>query len=165
MKKVINGRQYNTDTAKFIDGVYSGIGSFEEYEADLYKKKTGEYFLYESGGPMSRMAVNANYNEVTGSENITPLTVSEVKKWLEDNNLAEAYEKLFSVTEGRTLKELRETKGLTQSELAEKAGVPVGHIQKYETGERDLNKAQGIILLKIAQALDCAIEELINIKE
>lgn len=114
---------------------------------------------------MSRMAVNVSYNEVTGSENITPLTVSEVKKWLEDNNLAEAYEKLFNVTEGRTLKELREAKGLTQSELAEKAGVPVGHIQKYETGERDLNKAQGIILLKIAQALDCAIEELINIKE
>ena len=139
MKKIINGRQYNTDTAKFIDGVYSGIGSFEEYKADLYKKKTGEYFLYESGGPMSRMAVNVSYNEVTGSESITPLTVSEVKKWLEDNNLAEAYEKLFSVTEGRTLKELREAKGLTQSELAEKAGVPVGHIQKYETGERYIN--------------------------
>ncbi len=104
--------------------------AFEEYKADLYKKKTGEYFLYESGGPMSRMAVNVSYNEVTGSENITPLTVSEVKKWLEDNNLAEAYEKLFNVTEGRTLKELRSKKGLTQSELAEKAGVPVGHIQK-----------------------------------
>lgn len=39
MKKVINGRQYNTDTAKYIDGVYSGIGSFEEYKADLYKKR------------------------------------------------------------------------------------------------------------------------------
>ena len=41
----------------------------------------------------------------------------------------------------------------------------LGIYKKYETGERDLNKAQGIILLKIAQALDCAIEELINIKE
>lgn len=56
MKKVINGRQYNTDTAKYIDGVYSGIGSFEEYKADLYKKKDWRIFLirkrrsYESHG-------------------------------------------------------------------------------------------------------------------
>ena len=46
MKKVINGKMYNTDTAKrMADWSYGYPGNFEYYEEELYKKKTGELVL------------------------------------------------------------------------------------------------------------------------
>ena len=63
MKKVINGKMYNTDTAKrMADWSYGYPGNFEYYEEELYKKKTGEFFLYGEGGPRSK------YSDSNGSE-------------------------------------------------------------------------------------------------
>ena len=47
MKKIINGRLYDTGTAKEI-GCYEngyGAGDFRYYYESLYRKRTGEYFL------------------------------------------------------------------------------------------------------------------------
>lgn len=60
------------------------------------------------------------------------------------------------------LKELRNRTNLTQKELAEKASVSLRMVQKYEQGEKDLNKAQGITLYKLSKALGCRMEDLIN---
>ncbi|MEG2323441.1 MAG: helix-turn-helix transcriptional regulator [Anaerovoracaceae bacterium] len=59
------------------------------------------------------------------------------------------------------LKELRETRKLSRSQLAEKSGVNVRTIEAYEQGLKDINKAQGITLYKLANALGCKIEELL----
>ncbi|MEG0830614.1 MAG: helix-turn-helix transcriptional regulator, partial [Anaerovoracaceae bacterium] len=59
------------------------------------------------------------------------------------------------------LKELRETRKLSRSQLAEKSGVNVRTIEAYEQGLKDINKAQGITLYKLANALGCQIEELL----
>ncbi len=47
MKKIINGKRYDTETAKLIgsDG-YSNPSDFNYWSEDLYQKKTGEFFLY-----------------------------------------------------------------------------------------------------------------------
>ena len=37
------------------------------------------------------------------------------------------------------LKEIRQKRGITQVELAEKLGVPQSFVSKYESGERQLN--------------------------
>jgi transcriptional regulator with XRE-family HTH domain len=37
------------------------------------------------------------------------------------------------------LKEIRQKRGVTQVELAEKLGVPQSFVSKYESGERQLN--------------------------
>jgi len=37
------------------------------------------------------------------------------------------------------LKEIRQKRGITQVELAEKLGVPQSFVSKYETGERQLD--------------------------
>lgn len=63
------------------------------------------------------------------------------------------------------LKEIRKASGLTQSQLSERSGVNVRMIQFYEQGFKDINKAQGIILYKLSQALDCTMEDLIEIKK
>lgn len=63
------------------------------------------------------------------------------------------------------LKRIREDQNISQSKLSDMSGVNLQMIQKYEQGVKDINKAQGITLHKIAQALKCNIEDLLNIKE
>lgn len=47
MKKIINGKMYNTETAeKLTSWEHSYRSQVDWYEEMLYKKKTGEYFLY-----------------------------------------------------------------------------------------------------------------------
>lgn len=56
----------------------------------------------------------------------------------------------------------RKEKGLSQSELAKKSGVNVRLIQHYEQGTKDINKAQVITVLQLAEALDVDINDIIN---
>lgn len=60
------------------------------------------------------------------------------------------------------LKQIREASGFTQFQLSEKSGVNPQMISKYEQGVKDINKAQGITLYKIAQVLGCQIEDLLE---
>lgn len=63
---------------------------------------------------------------------------------------------------GNNLKRLRSEAGISQSKLSELSGVNLQMIQKYEQGVKDINKAQGETLYKLAQALDCTIEDLLK---
>lgn len=60
------------------------------------------------------------------------------------------------------LKFMRELKQMTQSELAEKSGVNKRLIQAYEQGYRDINEAQVVKVLSLAEALECDVYEIIN---
>lgn len=62
------------------------------------------------------------------------------------------------------LKVLREGNKLSQSQLANKAGVNIRMIQSYEQGVKDINKAQGITLYKLARALGCKMEDILNLE-
>lgn len=62
-----------------------------------------------------------------------------------------------------TLKSLRVNAGLSQSELAKKSGVNLRTIQGYESGNRDLYKAAGETLLRLARSLGCSIEDLLGV--
>lgn len=63
------------------------------------------------------------------------------------------------------LARIRKEKMLSQGDLVRISGVSKSVITKYESGERDINKASGITLLKIAAALNCKIEDLLEGKE
>lgn len=52
--------------------------------------------------------------------------------------------------------------GFTQAKLSELSGVNIRMIQHYEQGIKDINKAQGITLYKLAKALGCQMEDLIE---
>ena len=58
---------------------------------------------------------------------------------------------------------LRKEKNLSQSQLAKEADVSCPMIQKYEQGIKDINKASALTLYKISKALDCTIEDLLEI--
>ena len=61
------------------------------------------------------------------------------------------------------LKAIRENKGLSQAKLSEISGVNVRILQYYEQGYKDINKAQAITLYQVAKALDCKIENLLEL--
>ena len=61
------------------------------------------------------------------------------------------------------LKEARERAGLTQKELSERSGVNLRTVQNYEQEYKDINKAQGLSLYKLAKALDVTMEDLIEL--
>ena len=100
MKKIIKGKKYNTDTAKLM-GTYTNGRSYSDLEfmmRELYKKRTGEFFLYNTGGPMSVMAVYDG-NSISGSEDIIPVTEEEAKEWAEKWLSADKYENIFGEVE------------------------------------------------------------------
>ena len=61
------------------------------------------------------------------------------------------------------LQEMRLAKGLSQSQLSKKSGVSLGHIKNLEQGQRDINKTAGIILYRLAKALECDMKDLLKI--
>lgn len=63
------------------------------------------------------------------------------------------------------LKMIRIKKGMKQAELAEASGVPLKCIGNYEQLRRDINHARVDIVYKLASALGCRIEELLEGKE
>lgn len=61
-----------------------------------------------------------------------------------------------------TLKELRKLCGMTQKELAEKSGVNIRQIQKYESGEYALDNMTTKTADAISRAFGCSIDDLVN---
>lgn len=52
--------------------------------------------------------------------------------------------------------------GMKQSELSEKAGVPMKCIGNYEQLRRNISHARVDIVYRLAKALGCSIEDLID---
>ena len=102
MKKYIDGKCYDTETAKYIGSdSYAYPGDYNYWEEKLYRKKTGEYFLHGEGGANTRYSVSIDQNSWTGGEKIIPLTKEEAREWAEEHLSEEKYEAEF-VTENES---------------------------------------------------------------
>ena len=60
------------------------------------------------------------------------------------------------------LKALRLDAGLSQSELAEISDIPVRTIQQYEQKQKNINAAKAETVVKLAKALNCTVEALME---
>ncbi len=60
------------------------------------------------------------------------------------------------------LKRIRESRGLSQTELAEQSGVNVRNIKTYEQRDNNIDKAQAQTLYKLSCVLGCNIEDLLE---
>ena len=60
------------------------------------------------------------------------------------------------------LKTLRQTNGLSQSELAADSDVALRQIQLFEQRQRDINNAAAVTLLKLSRSLHCRMEDLME---
>ena len=96
MKKIINGKLYDTETARQVGAYSYGEGrDFSAYGENLYRKRTGEYFLYGEGGPMTRYASHKGDNSWGWGEEISPLTLDAARQWAEKHMDADAYQAEF----------------------------------------------------------------------
>lgn len=96
MKKVINGKVYDTDKARELaSDSYSNPRDFHHWSETLYVKRTGEYFLHGSGGPMSRYAERIEQNSWSGGEQLIPLTYDKAREWAEEHLSGTEYEEIF----------------------------------------------------------------------
>lgn len=101
MNKIIAGRRYDTESAREVGHVSADFSTsdFSYWEETLFQKRTGEYFLFGEGGPMSRYAKSSGYNEWGWGEKIIPLSIEGAQKWAEKNLTANQYEKIFGEIE------------------------------------------------------------------
>lgn len=77
MKKIINRKTYNTETAEKLGHMTFGeFGNSDGYEEILMQTKSGNFFIHGIGGKTSKYV----------EESIVPLTASEMKKWKLENN-------------------------------------------------------------------------------
>lgn len=97
MKKVIEGKVYNTETAELVHEWSNGhFGNDFRYRSkDLYRTKKGSWFLHHVGGPMSDMAKSYG-NSVCGSVDIEPVTSNDALRFLESHGGAEVVLKYFA---------------------------------------------------------------------
>lgn len=100
MKKIIENRVYDTDTARQLATWRTPNSSprdFHYVEESLYRKRTGEFFLHGAGGPSTRYARSTGQNSWSGGEKIIPLTVEAAMKWAEEHLDADDYAAIFGL--------------------------------------------------------------------
>ena len=97
MKKIIKGKVYDTEKAKYVGSAAGGDG-FHALKEDLYQKRTGEFFLYGMGGPATKYAhyVDGN-NAWSGGDKIIPLPYDKAREWVEEHLTADEYEEIFGL--------------------------------------------------------------------
>ena len=81
----------------------------------------------------------------------------DISRFIESLN-----EKLSNIQIETKLKRLRESRGMSQSELAIASGVKLRSIQLYEQRANDIDKAQAQTLYKLSVVIGCAIEDLLE---
>ncbi len=57
---------------------------------------------------------------------------------------------------------IRKARGFTQQQLADASGVALRMVQLYEQKQNDLSKAQVNVVISLAKALGCEVEDLID---
>ena len=85
MKKIINNRVYDTTTAIEIGRHRDG---WDDREVTLYRKRTGEFFAYDSGGLAARY-----------SDRITPYPIEAAKSFVEAHCDADVFLSLWGAPE------------------------------------------------------------------
>lgn len=87
MKKVLSKTLCDTKTATKLGGYDNGYGvrDFHYLEQELYRTKSGKYFLYSFGGAATRYAERVDANSYTGGEAIELLEPEEAEEWAENH--------------------------------------------------------------------------------
>ncbi len=100
MKKIIEGRVYNTETAKLLGKYsYSNRTDINYFSEKLYRTKSGAYFLYGEGGPASRYSKQVEQNSWTGGEEIRAMSPQGARAWAEEHLDADEYAEIFGEPE------------------------------------------------------------------
>lgn len=97
MKTRMNGKTYNTDTARRV-GRWSNdlpTGDFKHRTEELYLKRTGEFFLYGEGGAATMFADVCDDDSTCFGWCITPVSRAKARIWARHHLSEEEYVSIF----------------------------------------------------------------------
>lgn len=100
MRKIIDGRTYNTETSKIVGSWSNGYSQsdFNYCAETLYRNTKKAYFLHGEGHGLSKYA--GHHGNMRGwGEQIIPMTNAEAQFWAEKHLTVEEYEAEFGETE------------------------------------------------------------------
>lgn len=88
MRKIINGKIYDTEKAEYLGSYDNGCcrNNFSFYEAELYKTKKGNYFIWVGGRCM-------------GGSNIYTVSKEQARQWAEKHLKIDDYIRIFGEVE------------------------------------------------------------------
>ncbi len=89
MKKLVNGKSYNTETAELIWSWDNGLSKSKAqwHEESLYKSKNGRWFIYGEGGPLSPVAKICD-DGLTSGQFLKALSENdEILGWMEEHDV------------------------------------------------------------------------------
>lgn len=98
------------------------------------------------------------------------LTISKIMSMYilheaDESKFVEEAEKIINrnkANEKAKLHKIRKARGFTQKELSDASGVSLRMIQLYEQKQNDISKAQVNVVVSLAKALGCEVEDLID---
>lgn len=137
MKKIINGKVYDTGKATFVaradhENIIDATGN--TCKQALYRKKTGEFFVHLESGTSITLH-NIFQHDYRQGRGIYPLSYDQAAKWAESELTAEKWEEIFgdpeddediticiriSATAAAKLKREAAKNGITQAAQIEK---------------------------------------------
>ena len=125
-------------------------------------KKATIYYIIEANDDQDLTATYATYEEALKAFAKVDDETAIITEITEEPDGTSSYQVMQIKANETKLKRHRTALNLSQSQLATKADVSLAMIQKYEQGVKDINKAQGATLLKLARALECKMEDLLE---
>ncbi len=147
-KDNINGVAYDTRAAEIIanNGSDRTINHSDErwYRETLYRKKSGEFFLYGSGGIFTKYAKQTGPNSWERSEAILPLTEDEVREWAMNNLDDDGYRNICQKIEEKPVHVVKDKRQYTRRDSAVDP-------EKIETVINIIKKNPAISQLDLAQ--------------
>ena len=94
MRKIVDGKLYDTEIAKLITGWNKGEGYFYISEC-LYRTRKGTFFLECYGGACTKYKESVINNGWTDGSLLKVLSEEETIDWLMENNEIDVLEELF----------------------------------------------------------------------
>lgn len=102
MIRVIEGKQYNTDTALVVCDISpSGFhqGDFAYEDSYLYKSKKGQFFVAGTGGPLSQWSEREGNSGMRGGSGLRLVDDDEARRLCERHGSTDEFVAAFGVPE------------------------------------------------------------------
>lgn len=101
MKRIIDGKRYDTDTAEMVCDVSSRTSNqrdFKWHDTQLYRTKNGRWFVAGEGGPMSQWFHDTG-NGYSYGKGLRVIDANEARELLEQHDALDALGEYFPIEE------------------------------------------------------------------
>ena len=115
------------------------------------------YYQWHSGLTFSYMAENG-----LGVSNVMGMYILHEA---DESKFVETADKIITKHKKEKpskLSVVRKARGFTQQQLADASGVTLRMVQLYEQRQNDISKAQAGVVMRLAKALGCEVEDLVE---